>query len=50
MTILITAKEKIQDTAVNPEIVFMEPASTPEEKVQDDVDENPEWWETGSKP
>ena len=50
VTILITAKEKIQDTAVNPEIVFMEPASTPEEKVQDDVDENPEWWETGSKP
>jgi len=50
VTILITAKEKIQDSAVNPGIVFIEPASAPEEKVQDDVDEDPEWWETGSKP
>ena len=50
VTILITAKEKIQDKSANPGIVFIEPSSPPEEKVQDDVEESSEWWEMGSKP
>ena len=48
VTVLITAKEKVQDTSVNPGIVFIEPTSPPAEKIQNDVDEDSEWWETGS--
>ena len=48
VTVLITAKEKVQDTSVNPGIVFIEPTSPPAEKIQDDVDGDSEWWETGS--
>tara|TARA_B100000945_G_C20302108_1_gene558585 strand:- start:90 stop:677 length:588 start_codon:yes stop_codon:yes gene_type:complete len=45
VTILITAKEKVQDTAVNPGIVFIEPAAPSEEKVQLDAEGGSEWWD-----
>ena len=48
-SILITAKEKIQDTAVNPGIVFIEP-TPPEEKIHAGAEGGSEWWEKGSKP
>ena len=50
VTVLITAKGKAQDTAIQTEVVFIEPTSPPEEKVQDDVEEGSEWWEMSSKP
>ena len=49
VTVLITAKEKVQGTVANPGIVFIEP-TPPEEKVQVGADGGSEWWEKGSKP
>ena len=48
VTILITAKQKVQGTVVNPGIVFIEP-SPPEEKSQAGAEGGSEWWEKDSK-
>ena len=49
VTVLITAKEKVQGTVANPGIVFIEP-TPPEEKVQVGAEGGSEWWEKESKP
>ena len=50
VTVLVTAEEKGQEK-VNPGIVFIEPASSsqePVEEVQDGSEESSEWWEKES--
>ena len=49
VTVLITAKEKVQGTVANPRIVFIEP-TPPEEKIQVGGEGGSEWWEKESKP
>ncbi len=49
VTVLITAKDKVQGTVANPGIVFIEP-TPPGEKVQVGAEGGSEWWEHGSKP
>ena len=49
VTVLITAKEKVQGTVANPGIVFIEP-TPPEEKIQVGAEGGSEWWEKESKP
>ena len=44
VTVLITAKGKVQGTIANPGIVFIEPTS-PEEKVQVGAEGGSEWWD-----
>ena len=49
VTILITAKDKVQGTVANPGVVFIEP-TPPEEKSQAGAEGGSEWWEKDSKP
>ena len=49
VTVLITAKEKVQGTVANPGVVFIEP-TPPEEKIQVGGEGGSEWWEKESKP
>ena len=49
VTVLITAKEKVQGTVANPGVVFIEP-TPPEEKIQVGAEGGSEWWENESKP
>ena len=45
VTVLITAKGKVQGTIANPGIVFIEPTPPPEEKVQVGAEGGSEWWD-----
>ena len=49
VTVLITAKEKVQGTVANPGVVFIEP-TPPEERVQVGAEGGSEWWEKDSNP
>ena len=49
VTVLITAKEKVQGTVANPGVVFIEP-TPPEEKPQVGEEGGSEWWEKDSNP
>jgi len=49
VTVLITAKEEVQGTIVNPGIVFIEPTSPPEENAQIGAEGGSEWWDKGPK-
>ena len=49
VTVLITAKEKVQGTVANPGVVFIEP-TPPGEKIQVGGEGGSEWWEKESKP
>ena len=50
VTVLITAKGKVQGTIANPGIVFIEPTPPPEEKAKVGPEGGSEWWEKDSKP
>ncbi len=50
VSILLTARSKDVNIQNTPNVVFIEPTSSLEEKGQDDVNEKSEWWEKGSKP